>query len=200
MEGAGRDEMSVWSRDLIQRCNELDRFRRRYFERYKQVFELACGRLTGMDHIECQYYSGWDTDEDLEVVFANNLESDRRRGYTQRGFHRADIRIRMAGENVANVCSRGELKILAWAMVLGQGWMLTADYGRHPIYLVDDLASELDREHRRAVCDWLGETGCQVVVTGVDREALVESWQRSPVKMFHVEQGRVSFEERINAP
>lgn len=192
------DQLATWTGELARLATELDALRGRYFQRYKEVFEAVCSRLTGLPDVDCHYYPGWDDSETLASVLAQQEESDRRRGYTQRGHHRADIRVRVAGENVANVCSRGELKILAWAMVLGQGWMLTADHGRHPIYLVDDVASELDHEHRHAVCEWLAETGCQIFATAVDREALVDSWGETQLKMFHVEQGQVVFEEILN--
>lgn len=195
---ADDEQLATWTGELARLATELDQLRARYFERYKEVFEMVCRRLTGLPDVECQYYPGWDGSDTLASVLARQEDSDRRRGYTQRGHHRADIRVRVGGENVANVCSRGELKILAWAMVLGQGWLLTEDHGRHPVYLVDDVASELDREHRHAVCEWLARTNCQVFATAVDRDALVSSWGETPLKMFHVEQGQVVFEEMLN--
>ncbi len=193
-----REELATWTRELARAATELDRQRDRYFSRYKEVFEMACSRLTGIDDVECRYYRGWDATEELDAVLAGQQDGDVRRGYTQCGHHRADVRIRVAGANAAEVCSRGELKILAWAMVLGQGWLLSRDYERHPVYLVDDVASELDQAHRQAVCEWLTDTGRQVLSTGVDRQMLAESWRSTPLKLFHVERGQVVFEEMIN--
>ena len=61
------------------------------------------------------------------------------------------------------------------------------------IYLVDDLPSELDEQHRRALCRLLEDLRCQVFITCVDHELLREGWQtETPVALFHVEQGRIT--------
>ncbi|MEX2488139.1 MAG: DNA replication/repair protein RecF [Pseudomonadales bacterium] len=196
--GPDPEQLATWTETLSSLATQVNELRATYFRRYKEVFEMACSRLTGLADVECSYYPGWDTSQSLATVLAEQSESDRKRGYTQRGHHRADIRVKVEGENVANVCSRGELKILAWAMVLGQGWLLSVDHSVHPVYLIDDVASELDQEHRHAVCGWLAETDCQIFATAVDRNALLDSWGETPVRLFHVEQGQVVLEETVN--
>ena len=82
---------------------------------------------------------------------------------------------------------RGELKRLAWALLLIQGEGLNEEV----IYLVDDLASELDRQSRERVCKYLIENGNQVLATGVDQKGLSSCWGTIAKTVFHVEHGDI---------
>ena len=60
------------------------------------------------------------------------------------------------------------------------------------IFLVDDLPSELDSSHRRALCHLLQKMECQVFITCVDKDLLANCWlPEVDLKMFHVKQGQV---------
>ena len=62
---------------------------------------------------------------------------------------------------------------------------------RSPLYLVDDLPAELDKNHCASVGSQLA-SGRQVVLTAVDRGSLEAAWGGEPLQMFHVEQGHVT--------
>jgi DNA replication and repair protein RecF len=63
------------------------------------------------------------------------------------------------------------------------------------LYLVDDLASELDEKHRTRVCQFLLGTGQQVLLTGVEVEPLLSACDNQYGRLFHVKQGRVEVQE-----
>jgi len=64
------------------------------------------------------------------------------------------------------VLSRGEQKLLVYALHLAQLALSIEITGRHPIVLIDDLAAELDEAHRAQVLEVLQSLGCQVFITG----------------------------------
>jgi len=112
----------------------------------------------------------------------------------------------MFGQPAAKVCSRGELKSLVWAMILAQGSLMTGslaqekNFEKEPregkiLYLVDDLASEFDEEHRRRVMGFLSAAGQQTIITGTDRQLLLSASQQSCGRLFHVEHGEVKVQE-----
>ena len=151
------------------------------------------------------YYPGWARDEDLLEIYDKDLSLDKKRGFTQRGFQRADVRITLFGQPAARVCSRGELKSLVWAMVLAQGTLISGpargknfETGARPgkiLYLVDDVASEFDEEHRRRVFGFLSATGQQAIITGTDRHLMLSASQHSGGRLFHVKHGEVKVQE-----
>jgi DNA replication and repair protein RecF len=89
--------------------------------------------------------------------------------------------------------SRGQQKLVVCALRIAQGHLVSQARRGQCIYLVDDLPSELDEQHRRALCRLLEDLRCQVFITCVDHELLREGWQtETPVALFHVEQGRIT--------
>ena len=117
-------------------------------------------------------------------------------GYTQAGPHRAELRIKVDKQPAAEILSRGQQKTVVAALKIAQGALFQQETGRRTIYLVDDLASELDEKHRFALCKLLEDLKCQVFITSIDKEKLTDIWQPVASKVFHVEQGQVSEDSR----
>ena len=87
--------------------------------------------------------------------------------------------------------SRGQAKLVAICCLLAQCRVFRELRGYWPVILLDDLASELDRQHQALLLDWLSDSGAQRLVTGTE---LQPGWPKDLVQVaarFHVEQGRV---------
>jgi DNA replication and repair protein RecF len=197
--GEDARELDVWDQRLASVADQIHAHRSVYFDQFQAKFAAIVAELTGLSGVECSYLKGWEGADGLALVLERLRDSDRQRGYTQSGFHRADVRVRIGGENAASVCSRGELKILAWALVLSQGQVFVEESGMGLLYLVDDLTSELDLEHRQRVCRFLAGSRCQAVLTAIDRDQLADLLAEAPHRsVFHVEHGDFSVEEMTN--
>lgn len=184
---------AAWSRELTLASNEIDGFRRAYIQDLKPVFERTLGELLDLSDFQLSYYRGWDKDRDLTDVLAASLERDRAMGHTQAGPQRADLRLRVGGHNAAETLSRGQQKLVVCALRIAQGHLLSEAKRGQCIYLVDDLPSELDEQHRRSLCRMLEQLNCQVFITCVDSNLLQVGWRDdTPVSMFHVEHGAIS--------
>lgn len=186
-------ELEPWTESVSRLAQRVDVQRQSYFDAFVPVFEETLGRIMGENSVESRYYRGWESGRSLDEILAEQEDADRRRGFTQSGPHRADIRLRVAGQNAANLCSRGELKVIAWALILAQGNCFTASGSGTLTYLVDDLGAELDANHRDRVCRILERPGNQVIVTGIERSQLENNWYDP--KLFHVEHGTFHAEE-----
>ena len=192
-------ELDTWSERLATYANQIDQQRNQYVELYRPLFTEVALKLAGIEGVKFDYYRGWNREADLNSIYQKEADLDQKRGFTQKGFQRADVRITVYGQPAAKVCSRGELKSLVWAMVLAQG-ALASEIGRlggngATLYLVDDLAAELDNEHRRRVCKFLVETGQQVLLTGVDDKSLLSACNNQYGRLFHVKHGQVEVQE-----
>lgn len=184
---------AVWDRELDQAADEIDAYRRAYIQQLKPVFEQTLGSLCRLEGLQLSYYRGWDKDRPLGEVLSASAERDRALGYTQAGPQRADLRLRMDGHNAAETLSRGQQKLVVSALRIAQGHLVSEAKRGQCIYLVDDLPSELDAQHRLALCQLLEQLDCQVFITCVDSNVLMEGWQHNtPVAMFHVEHGQVT--------
>lgn len=186
-------QLAVWTSELVSLGEQLDQIRRRYFDAFVPVFERTLARLLDIEGLSLKYYRGWDSERPLSEALASNLLRDRELGYTQSGPHRADLKMRYRSANAADLLSRGQQKLVVCALRVAQGYLLSQETGRSCVYLIDDLPSELDRDHRKALCSLLEELGCQVFVTCVDHNDLEGCWSASvPISMFHVEHGKIT--------
>lgn len=186
-----QDELDTWTVELVRHAEELDRIRSGYSKVYAEIFLQHCESLAELQGVTYQYYRGWSSDHSLIEIYEKDREIDQKRGFTTRGFHRADVRIRLNGQDVSSVCSRGELKVLSWAMIFSQGALLEGSAASNLVFLVDDLGSELDERHRHRFSNHLISTGNQIFATGIDQDSLAAPWKGQELKLFHVEQGVV---------
>lgn len=190
LDGASQ---AAWDRELCSASEEIDTYRRAYIQALKPVFERTLAELLELEGLTLSYYRGWDKDRELSEVLATSLLRDQQLGHTQAGPQRADLRLRLAGHNAAEILSRGQQKLVVCALRIAQGHLVNEAKRGQCIYLVDDLPSELDEQHRQALCRLLEDLRCQVFITCVDHELLREGWQTdTPVAMFHVEHGRIT--------
>jgi DNA replication and repair protein RecF len=183
---------AAWDRELCLASEAIDTYRRAYIQALKPVFERTLAQLVELPELTLSYYRGWDRERDLAEVLAAGLLRDQQLGHTQAGPQRADLRLRIGSHNAADILSRGQQKLVVCALRIAQGHLVNQAKHGQCVYLVDDLPSELDEQHRHALCRLLEDLDCQVFVTGVDGETLKDGWRTdTPVAMFHVEHGRI---------
>lgn len=188
-----RFQQSVWDQELALASESIDAYRRAYIGALKPHFEAVLGQLLQLDELTLSYYRGWERSRPIAEVLEAGLARDRALGYTQAGPQRADLRLRIGSRNATEVLSRGQQKQVVCALKLAQGMMLGEARRTQCIYLVDDLAAELDVANRDALCGLLERLGCQVFITCIDPNGFGSAWNpETPVRMFHVEQGRLS--------
>ncbi|MHB1370319.1 DNA replication/repair protein RecF [Pseudomonas sp.] len=184
---------AAWTRELVLASDEIDSYRRTYIQIFKPVFERTLAALLQLEELQLSYYRGWDKERSLEEVLDAAVDRDRALGHTQAGPQRADLRLRIGGHNAADVLSRGQQKLVVCALKIAQGHLVSETKRGQCIYLVDDLPSELDDQHRQALCGLLEQLDCQVFITCVDSTVLQAGWNaETPVSMFHVEHGRIT--------
>jgi DNA replication and repair protein RecF len=184
---------AAWDRELCLASDEIDAYRRAYIQALKPVFERTLNELLDIEGLTLSYFRGWDKERELSEVLATTLPRDIQLGHTQAGPQRADLRLRLGAHNAAEILSRGQQKLVVCALRIAQGHLVDQAKRGQCIYLVDDLPSELDEHHRRALCRLLEDLHCQVFITCVDHELLREGWRtETPVAMFHVEHGCIT--------
>lgn len=185
-------QLPAWDAEFVAAAQQIDELRKAYVERLATVFETILSRWAEIGSIQLSYFRGWDKTRTLEEVLEQSHERDRQMGFTQYGPHRADLKIKHQGFPAMDVLSRGQQKIVVSALRIAQGYLLAQQTGVKCVYLVDDVASELDENHHQVLCDLLIELNCQVFVTCIDRTQHSGAWAKAKsIKMFHVEQGNI---------
>ncbi len=127
-----------------------------------------------------------------------NLKTDRNYGYTTSGPQKADLSFKFGSAKAAEVLSRGQLKLLIYALKIAQSKLLRESSSRNCVFLIDDLPAELDSVSRQRVCTALENLNDQVFVTCIDEQALTphlgagETRTDMARKVFHVKHGTIT--------
>ncbi|HSW93094.1 MAG TPA: DNA replication/repair protein RecF [Gammaproteobacteria bacterium] len=192
-ERKSRKEVAVWSAELVKSATVLDALRREGIAQLLPFLQTVLSSLIELPALKLVYYPGWDEALTYEEAMNRSNDKDIVAGYTQMGPHRADFRMTIDRVPVKDILSRGQQKLFICAMIIAQGAMLQECVNRRPVYLIDDLPSELDIHSRSYLMALLARQKAQVFVTAVEREALVGVCQ-AQMKMFHVKHGCVKEE------
>ncbi len=184
-------QLDAWEHELHQAGTPLGQARERYLQALQPFLQRVSDAVFPEGRgAQLRYLPGWRQD-DLSLADALLLARDRdlAAGFTSVGPHRADWRIEHEAIPGREALSRGQAKLTALAALLAQAEHQAAVRGDWPVVALDDLASELDRNHQALVLDRLAATGAQVIVTGTEPPHLPPGLGWSTV--FHVEHGRI---------
>jgi DNA replication and repair protein RecF len=182
-------ELAVWDRQVAESSARIDGLRRLHMPTLVRLFgeELATFG-DAVPWVGLSLFSGWPDGMDIEKALSSSLEQDARRGFTSKGAHRADLLLTTKEGQVREVLSRGQQKIVAYALVMAQVRLVRELAGRDCLMLVDDLTSELDKDNASLVMEAVIRVSRQAIVTSLDPE--LGTIQRSTdYSVFHVEHG-----------
>ncbi len=185
-------QLEVWDHELAEAGEPLTRRRQDYLDRLEPVLQAIAAELVpSLGVARLQFQPGWSRDS-VSLADALVLARDRdlANGFTSVGPHRADWRIDYTGLPGREALSRGQAKLTALSLLLAQAQCYADASGEWPVIALDDLASELDRQHQRRVLERLVASGAQIFITGTEAPAALLGLQ-APVETFHVEQGRI---------
>lgn len=104
----------------------------------------------------------------LKSLLCDNLEREIKAGFTLYGVHKDDITIRLDSLEARQFCSQGQRRSISLAMKLAEGEISHDATGEYPVFLLDDVLSELDASRREYILSSL--EGRQIIVTSCEPE------------------------------
>jgi DNA replication and repair protein RecF len=188
--GNGRN-IEIWNHELSRYGTIVALARIAYIERLLPYFNAATQHfLPGWD-FGLRTASGWNREKTLPEVLREELHLDMRDGHTHSGPHKGDFLL-MADDRLArNYLSRGQMKLLVFALLLSQAHLLEDSLEAKGCVLIDDMASELDNGNRERLLQFLRQRQAQFFITATDPRLLEVAGATDDATMFHVEQGQV---------
>ena len=191
--------VELWSDQLASAAAELSVMRYSYVLRARTFISESFSEMTGEREIPKVTYAGSsgqreeeyaDYEEIRKKYFELLMGSHEREiatGATLWGIHKDDLTIDINGHRARIYGSQGQQRSLALAMKLAEGEICREEYGDYPVFLLDDVLSELDSERREYLLHRI--RGKQVILTGCDPDLLKGE---DEVKRIFVENGRYS--------
>lgn len=168
------EEMEVWSRRLADAAARVALSRYRYVRELAPFAEELLSNISlGRETLSLSYRCEVE-EESVPLMserYATLLMSDIRRelaaGHTLFGPHHDELLLSLSGHPAREFASQGQQRSLTLALKLAEGEVARSRTGEYPIFLFDDVMSELDEGRRRFLFSSL--EGRQIIVTACDR-------------------------------
>ena len=186
-------QLDAWDRELALSGTEVNTFRRQYIADIAPSVGLLSAEVAPSVRIlDLEFSDGWRSDQmDLADALLMHRDRDRATGYTSVGPHRADFKPVFVDIKDRDQLSRGQAKLAALSVLLGQASHLSSRVGT-PIIALDDVASELDANHQQRVFEVIRKNFHQIWVTATATPVdFGDAYTDDSVGMFHVEHGQV---------
>jgi DNA replication and repair protein RecF len=174
-------QIDVWNDALAREGATLIRQRQNFCDRIAQIALTAQHKISsGKEELYVKYRTipGIDTNNSENEIYISYLEKlktmvcdDIDKGLTAAGPHRDDLELSLDGSGLKPFASQGQQRSAVLALKLAELTILREDTGETPVFLLDDVMSELDESRRTSLLENI--QNAQVFVTCTDAEQLV---------------------------
>lgn len=182
------NNFDYWDQALCESGFRLHQARTAYMESVMPVYYDILSCLCDFN-VDIRYVSGWraaETVDECLLQLKQSFKRDLQLGVTHVGAHKADLVLISTDKKAKSVLSRGQQKIALMALKLAQSTFLDLPH----LYLIDDLASELDSYHISKVLAYFSSLPApfQAVITSLEHNAMFDGYVAN---MFHVKRGEI---------
>lgn len=191
-QGATAEQFRYWDNLFCQSAETITALRQEYLQQLNAEFQQQVSDHALLSNVQLQFYPGWNQQLNLAELLQQNRATDVKMGFTQAGPQKADLRIKVEQQPAEEVLSRGQLKMLLFALKIAQSNVIGAVAQKQPILLIDDLASELDADSMQQVFQLLKTINSQVFVTAIEPEPVLHLMPPATTAVFHVEHGTLT--------
>lgn len=174
--------VELWSEKLAEEAAYISKERYIFIKRIAPHVSSFLNRMTGeSESVELiyrgsaslegeQYLDREKIKERYVRLFSSSHDREIGAGATLWGIHKDDIEIKLNGKNARIFASQGQQRSLTLTLKLAEGEICREEFGDYPIFLFDDVFSELDETRRDSLL--LFGTDKQVIISTCEVGAL----------------------------
>lgn len=167
--------VDMWSQQLAHEGAYIARSRKRYIESAIPFVQNCFLEMTSdgerpsllylgpQKNNEADYEDIVKTESMLYRRLSENHEREIAAGATLYGVHKDDMEVMLNDREARMYASQGQQRSLALALKLAEGEICRADCGEYPVFLFDDVLSELDSMRKEYLLQKIA--GKQVILT-----------------------------------
>jgi DNA replication and repair protein RecF len=171
------NELSAWSELIAEYASKIYGERKKYIEKLR-IFansfmkEISDGKenldITYKSDIEEKDFSDKDDIKNEYVrIFKENIKREIAAGTTLFGPHREDMLIRINGNDSRIYSSQGQQRSIVLSLKMAEGEVSREIYSEYPVFLFDDVLSELDDRRQGFVLSGMKDR--QIIITSCEK-------------------------------
>ena len=179
--------LDVFENEIAANGRKIFAFRNKYTEYLKEFLPGVYGGISsGKEVLETEYMPVCGADE-LEERLKKARADDMYSGTTSIGPHRDELIFKINGISARNFGSQGQKRSVSLSVKLAEAEIINKLSGEYPVFLLDDVMSELDPERQNYVLNHI--KGIQSFITCCDPSNIA---QLKKGKIINVKNGQVS--------
>ncbi len=185
--------LEPWNEQLIQHANRIYKARLRFVERLNEVLDK---KFFGHEEVSIRYACSLEGKGDLSNYSALlgerlklRVQAELASGYSLIGTHRDDMEIKFDGKDLRRYASSGQQRSALLILQLANLAVYYSQHEEYPLFLLDDIDSELDYKRIGHLLEFL-EGKTQTFVT-TSKSSFVENFKAN-AKLHSVFDGAIS--------
>ena len=177
--------LDVFEEEIAINGEKIINLRKRYIEKLN-IFsqKIYNGISQGKEIFDISYICYCK--ENLRENLKNSRKEDMFSGVTGIGPHRDDLEFKINGISARSFGSQGQKRSIALSLKLGEAEVLKQNVGESPIFLLDDVMSELDPDRQSFILNHI--EGMQAFITCCD-ESNIKNLKAG--KVFNIREGKI---------
>lgn len=173
-------ELDSWSESMAEYASHIYLFRKDYVNRLSKYAGAILKDISdGGEELSLYYESCITSDTkncdevkaEYKRILSSSLDREIAAGVTLFGPHRDDLEIKINGKSARSFASQGQQRSIVLALKLSEGEVIREICGEYPVFLFDDVLSELDERRRKYVLSEIGDR--QIIITCCDRNECI---------------------------
>ena len=163
-----RETLFIWDSQLQSYGSQVIKRRKEFIDELNGIVKEIHYKLTGQKEFLTIKYEP-DTEEDkIEDTLKENAERDLKSKATSSGPHRDDYVININGMDARKFGSQGQQRTAALSLKLAEIEIIRKNTNDNPIFLLDDVLSELDSNRQNMLLDSISNIQTIITCTGLD--------------------------------
>jgi DNA replication and repair protein RecF len=192
------DELDIWDHQFFEVSGEIIEKRIETLEKIAPLASDMQKKLTnGRETLEIKYLLDKDVEIKKKDDVAGSLKAKKekrrkdeiKKSVTMWGPHLDDISLSLNGSDLKLFGSQGQHRTAVLALKLAEVEFLKDETGEYPVFLLDDVLSELDSYRRKQLIASIQEKEIQCFITTAE-EKLLNEFDKLNIKKFIVHQGQ----------
>lgn len=140
--------MDVFAEQISECAEIIAQKRLSYTESLDKNVKLYFEDMMGEKERPIISYGCYKSKDEFYKLFTENIQKEIKYAVSLYGPHKDELDIKLNGYDAKEFCSQGQQRSLALALKIAEGEISKEVCGEYPVFLFDDIMSELDEKRR----------------------------------------------------
>ena len=188
------DMIQVYNDQMVEYGSRLIELRIEFLEKYNNYFNSTISAISESIHNgSLKYFSSLDLNnyrEEFSKKLSSSMDIEIIRGACILGPHKDDLIFELNELNLRNFGSKGQHKIFLVALKLAEIEFIKSITNEYPIFILDDLYSEIDNEKSKKIAELL-DRDIQTFITTHD-DSKIGYFNSENLQVLRVSNGEIT--------